>query len=269
MAEALTILGLICSSHMIMFVPLLIIVGYLLKHYTTMPNKFIPFVETGLGMAIGVLYAVTGRPEENIVTGIIMYAGQGIVLGFSSIAIYDALHGTIGHKCKLMEESMEEKEKKKFNPFDHSAIVYGIAIVGSVVVCGLIEMAFHGVEGMLNYLLNYAHYNILTCIALDIMSKVASDRKSIVWQYWVMVALIARADVCYVVASVTTTFLWMWVCIGGTVTLLASSLLFCKMCYEPAVAKKKEEVLSIVREDLIEIGVPESKVEGVTNYFFN
>lgn len=163
---------------------------------------------------------------------------------------------------------MEEKEKKKFNPFDHSAFVYGIAILGSVVVCGLIELAFHGVDGMLNYLVNYAHYNIITCIALDVMSKVANDRTSIVWQYWMMVTTIALADIFYVFASITTTFLAMWVCLTVCATLLACAVLFCMKLYKPAVEKKKAEVLGTVKEDLLGIGVPESCIEGITNYFF-
>ena len=53
MTEIVAILSLICSKEMLMLVPLLIIVGYLLKHYTDFPNGYIPIVEISLGLILG------------------------------------------------------------------------------------------------------------------------------------------------------------------------------------------------------------------------
>ena len=70
MTEIVAILSLICSKEMLMLVPLLIIVGYLLKHYTDFPNGYIPVVEISLGLILGIVYAVSFDPEKNIMASV-------------------------------------------------------------------------------------------------------------------------------------------------------------------------------------------------------
>ena len=62
MADIVAILSLICSKEMLMLVPIMIITGYLLKHYTKFPNGYIPVIEMSMGFVLGIVYAVAFNP---------------------------------------------------------------------------------------------------------------------------------------------------------------------------------------------------------------
>lgn len=249
-----------------MLVPLLIIVGYLVKHYTTIPTMYIPYLEIVSGLVIGIVYGLTcGEGWHSI----FMYGGQGVVLGAVSISLYDAIHGTACHihnKNNNIVEDICMEEKKKFKPFEHSSVVYGCAFLGTVIVSGLIELVFHGVDGALVWVRDYAHYGLLYCVAVDVVSKASKDKTSLVWQYWVLVGLILMVDISYVCASITTTFFAMWVCLVVMCTLIVGACLWCNKMYKPAVAKKADSVIEKVREDLGSLVAP-NRVDEVINYF--
>ena len=271
MQTILSIMNVICARQIIMAIPLLILVGYFLKHYwPSFPNKAIPEVEIALGIAVGILYAVTSK-EGPLAFSIIQYGAQGIVVGALSVVLYDSVHSALPHKCNsTMEESMKEKnEKKPFKPLEHASIVYAIAIVGAAVASGIIEVIFHGVAGAVTYMLGYVHYGILTCVAIDVMLKLTNDRSTLVWQYWVMEAMVVVADVLYVGASITTTYGLMWALLVSAVTVLVGAGIWSKKMYEPAKVKKQTQVLEAVEGDLVELGVPSSIVGAVRAYFFN
>lgn len=261
------ILALICDKQIIMAIPLLILVGYFLKHYwPSFPNKAIPEVEALAGMIIGIVYAVTSN-EKPIAVAIIKYGAQGIVVGALSVLVYDIFHNALPKREKPSEENMEEKTKK-FVPLEHPSIVYAIAIIGSAIISGAIEAIFNGFDSALFYMLNYVHYGILTCLALDIILKLTNDRKLLVWQYWVLTGLVLAADVLYVAASVTTTFFWMWFFLVLCFTILIGAGIWSKKVYEPSKAKRKGQVLDFTRTELETLGVPASVIPSVEEFLF-
>ncbi len=258
MAEVLLILSYICAKEMLMCVPILLIVGYLIKHYTTLSNVYIPYIETGLGLLIGLLY---GGLIVGGFNNVIMYGGQGLVLGFISISLYDAVHGITKHKCNL--ETNMEKEKKKLNLLDHRAFVYTCAFLGGVVIVGLIKLIMYGVDGLVYYLLNEAIFAVPFLLVTDTLIKYSTDRKVLVWQYWVMIGFLALAVGAYAVASLMTTWVQVWVILTVAVLFVVASGLWCCKMYKPAIAKKAEAVYQQALEDVNKLTTPEE----IVNYF--
>ena len=262
MAEILLILSYICAKEMLMCIPLLLIVGYLLKHYTDVPNGYIPYIETGMGLALGLIY---GGVFVGGFNNVILYGGQGCVLGFISITIYDAVHGVVKHNC-TSEVSM--KEKKKINLWEHKAFVYTLAFLGGVLITALIKFITTGVEGLVYYLANEAIYSVLTLLLVDFLLKVSLDKTSITWQYWVMIGLMVLAVVSYGIASTMTTWTLVFTCLIIMAVFVAGSALICCKLYKPAVKKKVETVFEKATNDIIDMtSLSRSDAEEVVKYF--
>lgn len=263
MTEILLILSYICSKEMLMCVPLLLIVGYLVKHYTTIPNASLPYIETGMGLAVGLLYGgLIAKGWNNV----IMYGGQGVVLGFISISLYDAVHGVVKHKCNSEDLSM--KDKKKINLWEHRAFVYGLAFLGGVILTGLGKLIMGGVDGLVYYLVNEAVYSVLTLLVVDFLIKYSTDKTLLTWQYWVMMAIMVLAVISYAVASLMTTWPLVWAFIVGAVVLVAGAGLWCNKLYKPSIQKKAEAVHDTAVNAMIDMtGLPRAKCEEITNYY--
>ena len=264
MAEVLLILSYICAKEMLMCVPILLIVGYLIKHYTTLPNALIPYIETCLGLIIGILY---GGLVVGGFKGVIMYGGQGLVLGFISISLYDAVHGLIKHKCNLETKQMEET-KKKFNPWEHNAFCYTVAFLGGIVLAAIGQLIMYGVDGMVYYLINSAVHSVYLVILVDVIFKIRADKKLLNWQYWVMIAFVILAVWAYCVASLMMEWRLVWVCLIVSAGFLASAGLWCQKMYKPAVSKKATEVYETAVNTVIDkTGMTRVEAENLTNYF--
>lgn len=261
MAEVLLILSYICSKQMLMCVPVLLIVGYLVKHYTTIPNAYIPYIECAIGLVIGVLYG--GLIAKGFIN-IFSYGAQGLVLGFISISLYDAVHGVVKLNC--CKENRMKEEKKKFKPFEHSSIVYACALVCSIIVFGLIKLVFYGGDSCVKWLLDEAHGFIYVCLLTDILMKLIQHKErgvKIVWQYWVLVGFIFLSDIAYVTASIMPTWTLVFVfIICGTVGCLLAAILWCNKMYIPAIKKRDEELLEIGTEKICDISMSDVVANG-------
>lgn len=270
MADIVAILSLICSKEMLMLVPIMIITGYLLKHYTKFPNGYIPVIEMSMGFVLGIIYAVAFNPEGNIVASISMYGGQGLVLGFVSISIYDAVHGAVCHHIGK-EVQMEETEKKvKANPFEHPVFVYFLAFLAATLYNFLVYLIFYGVHDSLIYLRDGAVTIIPTMVLIDVICKLATgNRKSINWQYLVMVGLVVASTLFYTGASVTTTKFAMYACLALCATSAAGSALVCNKLVCPTRSGAVDSVKEKAVSDLVELGVPRESAEMSAEYFLN
>ncbi len=263
MTEVLLILSYICSKEMLMCIPLLLIAGYLFKHYTDVPNGFIPYIETGMGLAVGLLYGgLIAKGWNNV----IMYGGQGCVLGFISISLYDAVHGTIKHNCNSSEVSM--KEKKKINLLEHNAFVNAVAFLGAVFITALIKFITTGVDGLIYFLLNGAVFYVLPLLVVDFLIKVRVDKTTITWRYWLMAGFIVLAVISYAIASIMTTWPLVFICLIIMAVFAGLATLVCNKWYKPALVKKAEGVKEKAVNDLIDLtSLPRSDCEAVFNYF--
>lgn len=263
MTEILLILSYICSKEMLMCIPLLLIVGYLIKHYTTIPNVYLPYIETGMGLAIGLIYGGLITKGWN---NVIMYGGQGVVLGFISISLYDAVHGVAKHKC--ISEDLSMKEKKKINLWEHRAFVYTLAFLGGVLLTGLTKLVMYGVDGLVYYLLNEAVYSIFTVLIVDVLVKYSTDKSLLTWQYWIMDGFMVLAVLSYATASLMTTYGTMWAFLIGTVSFIAAAGIWCNKMYKPSIAQKAKAVYdSAVTNVMEKTGVARTTAEAVTDYF--
>ena len=272
MAEIMAILSLICSKEMLMLVPLMIIVGYLLKHYTKFPNGYIPVVEMALGLVLGIAYAVSFNPEENLVLSMSMYGGQGLVLGFVSISIYDAVHGVVCHHAgKEGKTTMEQTvEKEKAKPFDHPVFVYLVAFVAAALYNFVVSLVFYGVADALAYLRDSSVTIIPTIVLIDVICKAATgNRKAMNWQYLVMIGLVVASTLFYVGASVTTTVFAMYACLALCATSAVGAALVCNKLVVPTRKSTVDSIKEKAVAELVELGMSNENAEISAEYFLN
>lgn len=90
-AESYLIIGVIVTCF---------VIGYVIKHYTKIPNEYIPIIMLCLGVIINVLLTIsttnyeTGEPNAvNLVTII-----SGALSGLASCGLYDMLSKSLGLK---------------------------------------------------------------------------------------------------------------------------------------------------------------------------
>ena len=159
-------------------------------------------------------------------------------------------------------------ENKKFHPMEHTWFVYGLAIVESVIACGLIELVFHGKAEMLEWFCQYAHLTVIPCVAIDVMTKVAKERPLITWQYFVLEALIVIADILFTWASVTTTITPMVVLLIATAVVVAAAVIWYLKWYKPAYEAKCKALYDEMASNLIEKGMPSQYTGIAIDYFF-
>ena len=268
--QSLTILSMICAPQLISYVPFLIMLGYLAKHYTRFPNRYLPLMETVVGAVIGVLYGVCSslNGDLNMVSAVTMYGSQGVVLGFSSISIYDCLYNALFKTPQEVRGMKETKERKKWNPMDSNWFVYGISVIASVAMCAVIELIFHGAGSVLPFIRDYAYLCVIPCVVVDCMSKVSKEKAFITWQYLVMMGMIISTCVLYAWMSTTTTWVALrWFAVG-IATVIAGTVVWYNKMYLPALAKKKVEVIESIHNDLIEKGADGKSAKIAVDYFF-
>lgn len=264
--EILSLLSMICDARLLMCIPFLWEVGFIIKHYTRLYNGYIPMVEAVLGAIIGVIYGAFVGKNGVLPVDIITYGAQGLVVGCASCFTYDAFHGIVNHKCEILKE--EDMEKKKFHPLEHAWFVYGLAIVESVIACGLVELVFHGKAEMVKWFAYYAHLTIIPCVAIDIMTKVSRERPLVTWQYFVLEALIVVADLLFTWASITTTNIPMFILLASTAIVIGGAVIWYLKFYKPAYAKKCAEVAEAIKSELESNGMPAQYVGIAIDYFY-
>lgn len=110
MSELITTLILFIDETLLYWVPALMILGVYVKHCTKVPNYFIPLIEVAGGFVLGIAYGVALSLEAGGFVGgflaIIQYGGQGALLGFVAMAMYDLVKGAL----KMILSRKEEKE---------------------------------------------------------------------------------------------------------------------------------------------------------------
>lgn len=108
MTELISTLVLFINETLLYWVPALVLLGYAVKHCTGFPNQLIPLVEVSGGALIGIFFGLVTSGGN--ILDIIMYAGQGALLGVIAIALYDLVHGAI--KEWKARQSVKNKEEK-------------------------------------------------------------------------------------------------------------------------------------------------------------
>lgn len=83
------------------------LVGYLVKHYTKIENRFIPLIMMVIGMAINIIYALT-TPEETV-TFLTVIAGG--VSGLATTGVYELLENTIMRSPKDDKEDPPQQSE--------------------------------------------------------------------------------------------------------------------------------------------------------------
>lgn len=113
LGEIISLIFTLIAPGLLIWLPVLIVAGYLLKHATKFPNEFIGMVLLVVSVVIALLYGVgatAGTGVERWVTVLVAYGlGQGFLLTFSTVFVYDVVHGAL----KFIKRKKEEKAEKK------------------------------------------------------------------------------------------------------------------------------------------------------------
>lgn len=118
MGEIISLIFTLVAPGLLIWLPVLLIIGYLLKHATSFPNEFIGVVLLISAVVISVLYGI-GITDSNTAgrwsTVLIAYGiGQGFLLTFASVFVYDVIHGAAKY-IKRKQESRKQKAQEVSN----------------------------------------------------------------------------------------------------------------------------------------------------------
>lgn len=104
MGEPISIFSLILDNALLIWMPVLILIGFCIKHGTKIPNGYIALIIMALSVIISTLYGLTvtsdaGLPFSEV---FVLYGlGQGFILSIATVYVYDVVHGIIkNHKKK-------------------------------------------------------------------------------------------------------------------------------------------------------------------------
>ena len=258
------------------WIPVLIVIGYLLKHGSAFPNGFIALALFGIAAAVSVIYgymATEGMATPLRVSEVLIAygLGYGFLLAFAAVFFYDTVHGAMKQIRKrnggrnageehvtapAKEESMEmtekEKGKKKFRMT--SFLTYLLVVIGSVVLGTLMALPW-GIGPALDFISKAIFLAVIMVLAADAAFKIRYERWKLLWQYWAGLALVLGADWCFLWASMTTTWGMMALALGCVALLGIGAGAWFLAWYGPKVAAKKEAYLAEYEQALVEKGV--------------
>ncbi len=113
MGEIISLVFSLIVPGLLIWLPVLMIIGYLLKHATGFPNEFIGLVLLAAAIIISLLYGIGATADSSVgrwVTVFIAYGlGQGFLLTFATVFIYDVIHGV----AKFIKRKKAIKSIKK------------------------------------------------------------------------------------------------------------------------------------------------------------
>lgn len=274
MESIITVIFSLVSPGLIIWIPVLIITGAFLKKATSFPNGFIApalFVEAFLIAALYGYGATAGRAiAERIAEAVIAYGiGQGFMLTVTAVFAYDIVHGAMKHIAAIREKKGQENPKEEtavmsdtaektakklhINSFVRNLITFA----GSLLVTALVELCW-GVDHALDFISHGMIFAVAIMAMGDIMYKLTDAKWQIVWQYWVGMGIIFGADIAFMAASNSETFIGMWVALGFCAALGISAGLWMTKVYKPIVEKKKAEYTEALKKVLIDNGVSET-----------
>ena len=106
-----TIFALI-APELLIWLPVLMVGGCLVKHSTKYPNEFIGALILVAAMIIAFCYGIGITAGESgvhrwLIAGIAYGIGQGFLLCFSTVFCYDVIHGVLKYAKRKMEAKQE------------------------------------------------------------------------------------------------------------------------------------------------------------------
>ena len=269
------ILGLIPAG-LIIWIPVLIVIGYLLKHGTSFPNGFIAIALFLISAIVSAVYgygATEGMATPLRVSEIFLAygLGYGFLLAVSAVFIYDAVHGMLkqirlrkerkegteratasSEEGVMSEKKTDGREKKKLRMT--SFLTYLLVVTGSVVLGTLMALPW-GIGPALDFISKAVFLAVIMVMAADVAFKARYEKWKLLWQYWIGLALILGADWCFFWASMTTAWGMMALALGFVALLAVGATVVFWVVYRKKVAEKKEAYLAEYEKALVDKGV--------------
>ena len=269
---------------LLIWIPVLIVIGNLVKHGTDFPNDYIAVVLFGIAMVVSIVYGI-GATEGmiapfRVVEILLAYGlGYGFLLSTSAVFLYDAVHGALRHrKAKKDEKETAEAEratvsaaknketkmaeavkkedkgakKRKFRMT--SFLTYLLVVIGSVVLGTLMALPW-GIGSALDFISKAIFLAVIMAMAADAAFKIRFEKWKLLWQYWVGLALILGADWCFFWASMTTTWGMMALALGFVALFGASAAVIFWVVYRKKVQEKENAYLAEYEKALVDKGV--------------
>lgn len=271
------VLGIIPGG-LLVWIPVLIVIGYLLKHGTAFPNGLITITLFAIAVAVSAVYGfmdTDGMALPFRVAEILAYgAGYGFLVAGAAVLAYDSVHGIIkqarerkGLSCSAedasaKEEKMAEGKAGKRKLRMTSFLTNLLVVVGSVALGTLMALPW-GIESALDFVSKAFFLAIIMVMAADAAFKIRYEKWKLLWQYWVGLVLALGADWCFLWASKTTTWGMMALALGCVALLGIGSAVCFMVGYKPAVEKRKEEYIAEYQKALEDKGVDKATAESV------
>ena len=257
---------------LLIWVPVLIVIGYLLKHGTRFPNGFITVALFGVSAVVSAIYgygATEGMEMPLRATEVLLaYAlGYGFLLAITAVFLYDAVHGAMKHireKGKKATSGEEEEIMAKTETTERgrgrrgfrmtSFLTYLLVVIGSVVLGTLMALPW-GIGSAVDFVSKAVFLGVIMVMAADIAFKVRFEKWKLIWQYWIGIAFIVGADWCFFWASMTTTWGQMGLALGCVALFGVCAGAWFWLVYHKRISEKEEAYLAEYEKALVDKGV--------------
>lgn len=251
-----------------MWMPILWTVGWVIKHKTAIPNSMISVIIYALALIRAGIYGYTvylTQPMPLWEALAVYGLGQGSVLAFASVFLYDTAHGIIkarfGKHLKTNQEEgevcMKERLKAAWLKVRYKSITaYLLGFVATIAVCAGYYLLSEGTQGIADFLTGNAIFTVASCVFIDIFLKVTRNPKRIVKQYWITVLSVLLADGILVWAFGRDTVKMQIIGLIATLVVTLAAIALSHWLYAPAVKKRDDEIEELAIRHLVERKIP-------------
>lgn len=276
----------VVPAGLIVWVPVLIIIGYLLKHGTSFPNGFITLMLFAISAAVSAAYGFfdtegMAAPMRALEVILAYGLGYGLLLAMLATFLYDSVHGAVKHirgrngrseeagagcaaasakemkmaetataSVTVAEGTAEKKRKFRMTSF----LTYLLVVIGSVALGTLMALPW-GIGPALDFVSKALVLAVIMCGAADAAFKIRFEKWKLMWQYWIGIVLVIGADWCFLWASMTTTWGMMGIALGVTAGLGIGAGAWFWLAYKKKVDERKAAYIAEYEQALISKGV--------------
>lgn len=264
---------------LLIWIPVLIVIGYLLKHGTSFPNGLITMALFGISAIVSAIYgygATEGMATPIRMTEVLLAygLGYGFLLAVSAVFLYDAVHGAVKHirqkrgeegteratapaieeDGEMAEEKTALKDEKRRKLHMTSFLTYLLVVAGSVVLGTLMALPW-GIGPALDFVSKAIFLGVVMVVAADIAFKARYEKWKLIWQYWIGIVLVLGADWCFFWASMTTEWWMMGLALGFVALLGVAAGTWFWLVYRKKIDEKRQAYLAEYEKALVEKGV--------------
>lgn len=268
LTEILSLVTILVDDRLLMWLPVIMVFGWIIKHKTRIPNGFIPTILLLLSVGIGSAYGwqMSNKGGIALAEAIAIYGfGQGFILAFAAVFSHSAVHGIIQGRKKngIPTNSSVDKGEKRMKKLKNclrsawskavkwSLMPYFLAFLTALAFSAAYHLIAEGTSGIADFLTKVAISGILSCLFVDVFAKLIKSKALIVKEYWLVVCSVLISVGSLVWAFGADTVLLQGIGLGASALFAILGGVFAHWVYKPKKIARENEIENAAIEHLV------------------